>query len=64
METKRADFFIISKPTEIQLTCPYCNEEINIPWFDIDEPSDWGDDWGWVECPICNKVIKLGDHEI
>ena len=29
-----------------------------------DECNDyWGDDWDEVECPHCNKSIKLGNYE-
>lgn len=60
---KGSDFTIVSKPDYISLQCPHCNEDISIPWNDVDVPECWADDWGYVECPECEKEIKLGDYD-
>lgn len=57
------DFHINVKPVSIDLTCPHCGMEIDIPWKQVCEPDYWGDDWGRVECYMCGKEIKLGDYE-
>lgn len=62
-EFKPVDFTIISKPDHINLECPFCGNDINVPWNDVDSPECWQDDWGHVECPICEEDIKLGDYE-
>lgn len=60
---KRADFTIISAPEKIRLCCPYCEEDINIPWSEVDVPESWCDDWASVECPECKQEIELGDYQ-
>lgn len=61
---KETDFNIIQKPVAIKLTCPHCNEDIKIPWDNLNVPEYWGDDWGEIDCPECDKTIKLGDYDI
>lgn len=58
-----ADFRIVSKPSYIALTCPHCEEDIKIPWKDVDAPECWSDQWDPVECPECKKEIDLNDWE-
>lgn len=60
---KHADFHISTKPVSIELECPYCEFEISFSWESIDVPEYWGDDWGEVICPYCEKAIQLGDYE-
>lgn len=59
----RADFTILSRPCAIKLECPYCEEEIEIDWEDVNAPECWSDYWDDIECPECGKTIKLGDWE-
>lgn len=58
------DFYINQRPVSISLTCPHCGMELEIPWDDLNVPEYWGDDWGEIECPYCEKTIKLGDYEL
>lgn len=62
-ESKPCDFHIDVKPVSITLTCPYCGDEIKVPWKNLNVPEYWGDDWGEVECPFCELPIKLGDYD-
>lgn len=58
------DFYINQRPVSISLCCPHCDTDIEIPWDEIDVPEYWGDDWGYIECPYCEKQIELGDYDI
>lgn len=60
---KTVDFHIDVEPVSISLECPYCDMDITIPWGELDVPEYWGDDWGEIKCPYCNKTIELGDYE-
>jgi endogenous inhibitor of DNA gyrase (YacG/DUF329 family) len=59
-----ADFTINRKPISISFECPYCEDEVTIPWNEVNAPDYWGDDWGYVECPYCNKEVPLGDYDM
>lgn len=56
-EVKPVDYMIVSTPTYIKFECPYCKEEVKIP-FKIEY---W--DSTWVDCPNCDKEVELGDYE-
>ena len=60
---KTADFTIVSVPAYIKVECPYCNEDIEINWHEIDAPECWGDQWPDIECPYCENEIELGDYD-
>ena len=60
---RTADFTIVSKPSYISFECPYCKENIEIDWENIDDPESWSDPWGYVECPECKKMIELGNWD-
>lgn len=65
MERKeRTYFYIKQRPVAISFTCPYCDEDVEIPWKEMDVPEYWGDDWGPVECPECGEEVELGDYEL
>ena len=58
-----ADFTIVSAPHKISFLCPYCNQNVEINWSNINPPESWSDDWDNVECPECGKEVELGDWE-
>lgn len=60
---KTTNFHIDVKPVSITFVCPHCKGEATVSWKDVDVPECWGDDWGLVECPWCEKEVKLGDYE-
>lgn len=55
------DFTIISSPSYIHLECPFCEEEVEISWAKLKVPQSWCDKWEDVKCPLCGKMISLGD---
>lgn len=59
-----ADFYINQSPTDIEFVCPYCGVRVRVNWNYINVPECWSDDWGWVECPFCERDVKLGDYDI
>lgn len=62
-QQKPTDFRIVSAPVKIAFCCPYCEEEIEIPWRDVDVPESWSDEWPFVDCPECGKSVDLGEWE-
>lgn len=59
----KTDFHINVKPVSIDFICPHCGHKQEIPWRDVAEPEYWGDDWGEVDCPSCEKTVELGDYD-
>lgn len=62
-QTKPTDFHIDVKPVSITFQCPHCEAEVTVPWRELDVPAYWGDDWGYIECPECEKEVRLGDYD-
>ena len=62
-EKVRVPFTIVSRPSYIHLYCPYCDEDIEINWEDVNAPESWSDYWDDIVCPECGKTIKLGDWD-
>lgn len=60
---ERTDFTIIFKPSHISFECPHCGCDAAIQWRDLCVPEYWGDEWGVVVCPYCNKEVELGDYD-
>ena len=57
------NYVIISKPDHINLCCPHCEQEVNIPFDEVDFKTDYWGDGAYVDCPECEKEIELGDYE-
>ena len=60
---KPTDFHIDVKPVSITFACPHCGQTVAVPWRELDVPECWGDDWGYADCPDCEKEVKLGEYE-
>lgn len=60
---KPTDFHIDVKPVSITFACPHCGQTVVVPWRELDVPECWGDDWGYADCPDCEKEVKLGEYE-
>lgn len=63
MTMPKTDFHINVRPVSIDFICPHCGFKQEIPWRDVAEPEYWGDDWGEVDCPRCEKTVELGDYD-
>ena len=61
---KEVYFTINQRPTSISFQCPHCGFDIELNWDYVDVPDCWSDDWGEVECPLCEETVKLGDYDI
>lgn len=63
-KNKEINFTIVSKPDHISLTCPFCSDEIEIPFDDVPKK---GDSWEFhgltIECPNCKEEVTLGDWD-
>ena len=51
------------KPVSITFACPHCGQTVTVPWRKLYVPEYWGDDWGYADCPDCEKEVKLGEYE-
>lgn len=63
---EKVEFTIVQRPFEIQLVCPFCAEEVRIPWDEVPNSNGyWGDIHNEeVECPHCHEYITLGDYDV
>lgn len=67
-EIKTAKCVGVMVITRINVECPYCENDIEIPYEEfvenIGEP--WGGDHEGCEigCPKCGKYFKLGEFEV
>ena len=53
MDMKKADFTIVSRPDHIRFECPYCQEDVEVDWNDVDVPESWSDDWNYLtDCTV------------
>lgn len=60
--TRRStDIEVITIPSHISLTCPHCNEELEITYSDfcemVGEPCDWT--YSSLDCLECEKSIDI-----
>ena len=58
-----AYFTIISRPSYITFECPYCELEVEVPFKDVDFNTEYWGDGAWADCPLCKKMVELGDFE-
>ena len=60
---KPVNFTIISKPDYIELQCPHCKQNVEIPFKNVNfYTSDWSEG-GETDCPDCGLTVKLGEYE-
>ena len=55
---KKTNFTIITIPDSIVFTCPYCKEDVEVKYRDLDLPAVWE-----AICPECGKYVELGEYE-
>ena len=60
---KETDYMIISAPKYIIFTCPYCGEEVQVEFEKVDYLTEVWNDGAWVDCPECDKEVKLCNWE-
>ena len=58
---RSASIEVITVPRHISLTCPHCDEELEIMYSDfcemVGEPCDWV--YSSLDCPECEKSIDI-----
>lgn len=54
---KTVDFTIITLPESIVFTCPYCEQDAEIKYRDLDLPY-----YRVVKCTECGREVELGEH--
>lgn len=63
MANRKTDYTIISKPDHISFECPFCKEEVGVPFEDVNFNTDYWGDGAQVDCPKCGKEVELGGYE-
>ena len=62
-QTEPIDYMIVSKPSHIVFECPYCHEDVEVKFENVDYKYDYWGDGAWVDCPECGKEVELGGYE-
>ena len=57
------DYTIISKPSSITFECPFCHEEVEVNFDEVDFNSGYWGDGAWCDCPECGEEVELDDYE-
>lgn len=58
-----ANYTIISKPSYITFECPFCHEEVEVNFDEVDFNTDYWGDGAWCDCPECGEEVELDDCE-
>lgn len=58
------NYTIVSIPSYVMFDCPYCKEEeVEVPFVDVDFKTDYWFGGAWVTCPECGKQVELDNYE-
>lgn len=57
------NYTIISRPSYITFECPFCHEEIEVNFDEVDFNTDYWGDGAWCDCPECGEEVELDDYE-
>lgn len=57
------NYTIISKPSYITFECPFCHEEVEVNFEEVDFNTDYWGDGAWCDCPECGEEVELDDYE-
>lgn len=56
------NYIIISKPSYIIFECPFCHEEVEVDFNNVDFKTDCWRDGAWCDCLECGKEVELDDY--
>ena len=57
------NYIIISRPSYITFKCPFCHEEVEVNFEEVDFNTDYWGDGAWCDCPECGEEVELDDYE-
>ena len=57
------NYTIISRPSYITFKCPFCHEEVEVNFEEVDFNTDYWGDGAWCDCPECGEEVELDDYE-
>lgn len=57
------NYTIISRPSYITFEYPFCHEEVEVNFDEVDFKTDYWGDGAWCDCPECGKEVELDDYE-
>lgn len=43
--------------------CPFCHEEVEVNFEEVDFNTDYWRDGAWCDCPECGEEVELDDYE-
>lgn len=54
------DYTILSTPEWERFVCPYCKQEVIMPFYEVDYKTECWSDGAWVTCDECGQKVELG----
>ena len=57
------NYTIISRPSEIAFTCPHCEDDVVMPFEEVDFYTSYWGDGANVTCPNCGMEVELDEYE-
>lgn len=58
------NYTIISKSLYITFECPFCYEEVEVSFKDVDFKTDYWEDSTWCDCLKCGREVELNDSSM
>ena len=56
------NYTIISRPSYIIFKCPFCHEEVEVNFDEVDFNTDYWGDGAWCDCPECGEELEFFDN--
>ena len=53
----------MSRPSYITFECPFCHEEVEVNFEEVDFNTYYWGDGAWCDCPECGEEVELDDYE-
>ena len=63
LQEYQVNYTIISRPSYITFECPFCHEEVEVNFEEVDFNTDYWGDGAWCDCPECGEEVELDDYE-
>lgn len=57
------DYTIVSKPAFVNFICPFCFNDVEVSFSDVDFKTDCWSDGAYCNCTLCGKEVELGHFD-